>query len=211
MENKLGVKKLRFCRRTGAFKTCIICKQNFYVTYKRINSALYCSMNCYHKYRREHNPLIGFKHSEKSKENYRKKIFTKTHRYNLSKSAKGKYVSEITRDKIRKNTINQHIKGLFPQTNTLIERIMEKELKYNNIKFEHPFPFGRFVCDFAIPEKKLIIECDGDYWHNREDVKKKDLAKNSYLKVAGWKVIRFWEHEIKSDITYCVKRIKEEL
>jgi very-short-patch-repair endonuclease len=203
------LKRKRPSRCTGGENFCEECSKGFYVTFKRINKARFCSMNCYHTNRRKNNPLIGFKHSEISKEHYRNKIFTKTHRENLSRAAKNRIVSDKTKEKIRKNTIKQHLNGLFPQTNTIIERMMEKEMIAQGILFKHPFPFGRFVCDFAIPECKLIVECDGDYWHNREDIKKKDKAKNTYLKVSGWRILRFWEHEIKADVVKCVNTIKE--
>ena len=199
-------------RATGEYFKCKYCGKLNYVNKKRVGKVIFCDKTCYFKYKNEiYNPLKGFKHSELSKEHYKNKIFTKQHRENLSKASKGKIVSDITKEKIRQNTIKQHVQGLFPQTNTLIERIMNKALRENNISFKHPFPFGRFVCDFAIPEKKIIIECDGDYWHNREDIKKKDKAKNAYLKVSGWVLLRFWEHEIKDDINKCVQIIQEEI
>lgn len=115
--------------------------------------------------------------------------------------------SKTTKELIRRKTIEQHIRG-FPQTNTSIERIMEKALKSSKISFVHPFNFNnKFACDFAIPSSKIIIECDGDYWHNREDSKNRDKRKNAYIRACGWNMMRFWEHEINEDIDKCIQTI----
>jgi len=44
----------------------------------------------------------------------------------------------------------------------------------------------------------MIIECDGNYWHNYpmgrgiDDIRTKELIQK------GFKVLRLWEHEIKA-------------
>ena len=136
---------------------------------------------------------------------------TETHKKNIGKGTKGKNIgtfkerfgvkkANIIKDKIRRNTVNQHIRG-FPQTNTSIEIKVQKLLNLNKIKYSHPFNFNnKFACDFALVEKKIIIECDGDYWHNRKDIKNRDKSKNAYIKACGWKILRFWEHDINNNI-----------
>jgi len=57
-------------------------------------------------------------------------------------------------------------------------------------------------------EPNIVIECDGDYWHNREDIKKKDLTKNKDLIENGYKIYRFWEHEINRSPELCINKIK---
>lgn len=52
--------------------------------------------------------------------------------------------------------------------------------------------------DFYIPHKKLVIECDGDYWHNLPGVQENDRRKTLQLEAKGYKVLRFWEHEIRN-------------
>jgi len=143
---------------------------------------------------------------------------TETHKKNIGNGIKGKNTgtleerhgvkkANIIKDKIRRNTIKQHMKG-FPQTNTSIEIRMQKLLDKNQIKYLHPFNFNdKFACDFALVEKKIIIECDGDYWHNREDIKNRDKSKNAYIKACGWKMLRFWESDINNNINEVEKRI----
>lgn len=79
--------------------------------------------------------------------------------------------------------------------------------------------------DIVYVSKKIVIFLDGDFWHGynwkklgkvppRKYWQKKiqkniDRAKkyNKMLKKDGWKVFRFWEHEIKKNSNSCIKRI----
>lgn len=58
---------------------------------------------------------------------------------------------------------------------------------------------GRFLCDFYLPSRKLVIECDGDYWHSRPKQRAKDAKKDRWLTSHGQKVVRLRECEIKAD------------
>ena len=90
--------------------------------------------------------------------------------------------------------MNQEI----PKTDTTIELKVKDQLEKLNMVFVHPFNLGdRFQCDFYIPILNLIIECDGDYWHSREDMKRRDKAKDAYAKKCGFELIRIKEHTIK--------------
>ena len=82
--------------------------------------------------------------------------------------------------------------------------------------------------DIVINRYHIIIFVDGDFWHGKNfDTKKpvetnhaywdakirrnlnRDIEVNQQLKLAGWRVIRFWESQIKTDITQCVKSVLE--
>ncbi len=109
-------------------------------------------------------------------------------------------------------------------TNTKMENLLAKEMKKAGVKFRrYPKIFGK--PDFLIKDKKTIIFIDGCFWHKcpkcyREPKTKKDfwLPKieknverdrkvNKTLKRNGYKVIRFWEHDVEKNIDKCVKRI----
>ena len=82
---------------------------------------------------------------------------------------------------------------------TSIEKIVYDELKARGILFEkQKLVGGRFIVDAYIPELNLVIECDGNYWHSREDNQKKDKRKNLFLKEHGFDLLRLTETEIKS-------------
>lgn len=53
--------------------------------------------------------------------------------------------------------------------------------------------------DFYIPSLKLVIECNGDYWHSLPERKERDKKLKEYVKSTGRKIVFIWEHEIKDE------------
>ena len=77
--------------------------------------------------------------------------------------------------RFRNLTIKRLENNEFPFFDTEIEKIMARELLKKKIPFVKQFNVeNKFVCDFAIPLFKVIIECDGDYWHANPKIYKKD-------------------------------------
>jgi very-short-patch-repair endonuclease len=95
--------------------------------------------------------------------------------------------------------------------NTSIEIAMEKILIKNNVSYIKQFPIENIaVVDFLLPGK-IIIQCDGDYWHNLPGKKNKDLNQDIILGFKGYKICRFTETEIKKDINKCIQKILDEI
>ncbi|WP_105101274.1 very short patch repair endonuclease [Microbulbifer pacificus] len=77
--------------------------------------------------------------------------------------------------------------------------------------------------DIIYPTSKVAIFVDGCFWHKcpkhytppktrakfwEEKISKnveRDKKNNALLECQGWKVIRFWEHEIKDSLDDCVE------
>jgi len=57
------------------------------------------------------------------------------------------------------------------------------------------FQDTRFIFDEYIPPN-ILIEVQGDYWHNREDARKRDQRKARWAKKSGYELILIWENEI---------------
>lgn len=103
---------------------------------------------------------------------------------------------------------------------TKIEVAIEEELTKRNIPFEtQKVLFNKFLVDAVIEEYKIIIFSDGCYWHGCLEHKVNEFAgiakrraidksQNAYLTKCGYKVFRFWEHEIKKDVKACVNQIE---
>lgn len=94
---------------------------------------------------------------------------------------------------------------------TVIEIAIENELKRRNISYVKQYPIKVFIADFYLPDYNLIIECDGDYWHTLDHQIKKDKRKNKYYRTLGYSVYRYWEHEIKEDVSACVDDILDNI
>ena len=58
-------------------------------------------------------------------------------------------------------------------------------------KFRFQRPVGRFVADFLCEEARLIVELDGGQ-HAESPA---DAARTEALEAAGYRVLRFWNHD----------------
>ncbi len=104
---------------------------------------------------------------------------------------------------------------------TKIELKVDKFLTENNISHVYQFNIdNKYISDFAIPSARLIIECDGCYWHRcldcypaMQDKQKdiKDHAREEYFKKKGWRIVRIWEHDINKDFEKVKHTILQEL
>jgi len=92
-----------------------------------------------------------------------------------------------------------------------IEPGMASALYDAGIRFESQYPYFHYIMDFAIPDRKVSIECDGNYWHSFPEAIVRDKKRDTYLKRHGWTVLRFSETEIYKDINSCIARISGQL
>lgn len=79
---------------------------------------------------------------------------------------------------------------------TSIEKIVRLALEELKEIFVQEAKFGRFHADFYLPERKIVIECDGEYWHRSQLIKDRDSRKEVFLNEHGLKVVRLTEEEI---------------
>jgi very-short-patch-repair endonuclease len=96
------------------------------------------------------------------------------------------------------------------ESETKIELLIKDVLISLGLKFEQQKLLGPWQADFYLPDFNLIIECDGDYWHNIPEVKKRDKCKNHWYWRNGYSYIRLKEKEILKDAKKCfVDKIKK--
>lgn len=79
---------------------------------------------------------------------------------------------------------------------TAIELIVAQVLDALGEPYQTEEPFGRYHADFYLPERQLVIECDGIYWHGRPDVKERDARRDAWFAEQGITVLRLGEQEI---------------
>ena len=96
-----------------------------------------------------------------------------------------------------------------------LEDIVAKELNKLNIKYEKQkfieASNRTFFVDFFLPEYDLIIECNGDYWHNLESrMIRDDELQDFVLEHTKYDLLFLWEHVIKSK-QFCLKDILGEV
>ena len=54
-----------------------------------------------------------------------------------------------------------------------------------------------FSLDFAYPEIGVGIETDGKMWHERDDLKERDMQRDQKLANVGWRILRFKEEAVE--------------
>ena len=89
------------------------------------------------------------------------------------------------------------------QTNvSSIEMKVKSQLDDIGIRYIHQLQVdgGKFILDFYIPSLKLVVECNGDYWHNLENRKRRDDELKKYVTSTGRSIIFIWEHEINDEL-----------
>ena len=95
---------------------------------------------------------------------------------------------------------------------TEAEQILWNYLKGKNLKFKfrRQHIIDEFIVDFICIAKRLIIEIDGEYHHQPEQIEA-DKMRTQILNELGFKVIRFTNHEVKGNIDAVVNEIEKQV
>jgi very-short-patch-repair endonuclease len=68
-----------------------------------------------------------------------------------------------------------------------------RERQMGGHKFRRQHPAGRYVLDFVCLEARLVIEVDGGQHGERVE---EDRLRSQWLEARGFRVVRFWNHEV---------------
>jgi DNA mismatch endonuclease (patch repair protein) len=127
-------------------------------------------------------------------------------------------------DRISKEARSRNMSRILSK-NTTPEKKLRKALWSNGLRYR--IHYGKEKIDIAFPSKKIAVFVDGCFWHMcplhyrlpksntgywhpklKANVKR-DRIKEKLLKKAGWKVFRFWEHDVVRNIDSCIERIHQ--
>jgi very-short-patch-repair endonuclease len=75
-------------------------------------------------------------------------------------------------------------------------------------RFRRQHPIGHYVVDFACPAAKLAIELDGGQHASHEA---EDAERTAELARRGYRVIRFWNNDVMSNLSGVLEKILQEL
>jgi very-short-patch-repair endonuclease len=87
------------------------------------------------------------------------------------------------------------------------ERLLWRSLRLNQFdgfKFRRQFPVGLYIVDFVCLECRLILEIDGGQHMERAE---EDSLRTAWLESQDFRVIRFWNHEVMTEIEAVKKTI----
>ena len=103
-----------------------------------------------------------------------------------------------------------HVK-LLRRNTTDAEGLMWKHLRGRRLagyKFKRQVPIGHFVVDFVAMEPKLIIEIDGG---QHAILAEKDRLRTEELERFGYRIVRFWNHDVLNNIDGVLETVLQEL
>ena len=67
------------------------------------------------------------------------------------------------------------------------------------LRFRRQCPIGPYIVDFFCPERKLVVEVDGGQ-HGLPELAAHDESRTAWLRQNGYRVVRFWNSEIMSNV-----------
>ena len=73
-------------------------------------------------------------------------------------------------------------------------------------KFVRQFPIGPHIADFACRDAHLAIELDGGQ-HSEEG----DAPRTAIIEAFGYRIIRFWNHDVLANTDGVLEAIRQEL
>jgi very-short-patch-repair endonuclease len=74
------------------------------------------------------------------------------------------------------------------------------------IHFRRQHAIGKYIVDFCAPSQKMIIELDGSQHLDHE---KLDQERTSFLIAKGYRVLRFWNHDIANNLEGVINDIQQ--
>ena len=77
--------------------------------------------------------------------------------------------------------------------------------QFMGLKFKRQKPLGRYIVDFICLERRLIIEIDGGQHAVRTAY---DNRRDAWLRERGYRVLRFWNHEVLQVLDAVLERIR---
>jgi UDP-N-acetyl-alpha-D-muramoyl-L-alanyl-L-glutamate epimerase len=95
------------------------------------------------------------------------------------------------------------------QTNVegkLWSRLRARQL--SGVKFRRQHPIGPFIVDFCCVERGLVVELDGGQHAERNAA---DERRTRLLELFGYRVLRFWDNDVLSNLDGVLERISEAL
>jgi very-short-patch-repair endonuclease len=116
---------------------------------------------------------------------------------NMPERNKSGYTSRELRIRAR-----QLRKQATPAEKILWEQLRNRRL--NGIKFRRQHPLGKYIIDSYCPAHRLVIEIDGEFHRYQVD---QDQARMQELEDFGYRVIRFWNHEVEHKLMEVLERI----
>ncbi len=83
-----------------------------------------------------------------------------------------------------------------------------RDRRFFGMKFRRQRAIGSYVVDFCAPTIRLVIELDGG--HHSENPSR-DEERSQFLRARGYRILRFWNHEISEALDAVLETIRREI
>lgn len=131
-------------------------------------------------------------------------LFTAAHREKISKATKGRKVCKETRQRLSKATKASWVRGAMDNRAPCSKNPSSLEIAVaeyfdgiNIIYIQQYRPESmRKPFDFYLPDINILLEIQGDYWHNLEGAHDRAKEKSNSATKLGYRVYEIWEHDI---------------
>jgi len=77
------------------------------------------------------------------------------------------------------------------------EKRLWRELKPLRPRFTRQLIVDRYILDFACRSLRIAVELDGGQHAGQAEA---DAVRTAYLECEGWTVLRFWNHDVLSNV-----------
>lgn len=206
---------------------CNHCFKTFSRKPSAIGEKNFCDRKCYGEWSSQINSLKVEKICETCESSFTVHRNRSKSAKNCSKECHYKWLSEVyyKTEKGKAHAIKGGINSTLNQkySNTKPERILKEFLIHEDIEYKDQYlMYDKFIVDFYIPEKNLVIEVFGDYWHanpkfyggcgkpltkQQEKQIKKDNSRKAYLEKCGHRFLIMWEDDIYNILPEIAKEI----
>lgn len=112
---------------------------------------------------------------------------------------------------------------------TKIEVLLAKELWHRGLRYRLNDRSLPGTPDISFKHRRLAVFCDGEFWHGRnweqnkyrihtnrpfwwakiERNRLRDQRVNAQLQAMGWRVLRFWESDLRHNLPLCADQVEE--
>lgn len=168
----------------------------------------------------------GFHHTEETKKLLREQHLGKmlgsnnpSRRLEVRKKISQKLTGRVFSDKTKEKLRIARFKQKLPFKDTDIELLLQDSLRKRGIDFSTNVSLKGITQADIVIQPNIAIFVDGCYWHccpihcpnSLEGRRENDIKITESLEDYGWIVLRFWEHEINSNVDYCIDKILENI
>jgi 2-isopropylmalate synthase len=100
------------------------------------------------------------------------------------------------RDDVPKTAVNRarSLRRSMTEPEQQLWRLL-RDRRLQGVKFRRQAPVGPFIVDFLSVEHRLVIEADGSQHADSA----RDRGRDAWLAANGYRVGRFWNHEIMTE------------